>query len=85
MTLAPSGAAGVKLAVTVRLEAMVTAQLPAPVQSPLQPVKAQPLPAAGTSVTEVPLGWAFEQVARRAAGGRRGAGDAAEAGHGHRE
>src|SRR5438552_11410798 len=41
---------------------MVTAQVPVPVQAPLQPVKVEPAAAVAVSVTEVSLGTANEQV-----------------------
>ena len=43
------------VAVTLRAWLIVTTQLPAPVQAPLQPVKIAPLAAVATSVTLVPL------------------------------
>jgi hypothetical protein len=61
MTLAAGGTVRVKVAVTERFAVMVTAQLPVPLQSPLQPPKDQPAWGAAASVTCVPVGWALEQ------------------------
>ncbi len=44
-----------KVAVTLRAAVIDTAQVPVPVQAPLQPAKVEPLAAAAVSVTEVPL------------------------------
>src|SRR5947209_11263205 len=44
-----------KVAVTLRAALIVTVQGPVPVQSPLQPVKAELTPAVGVRVTGVPL------------------------------
>lgn len=57
-TVAVAGARGMgataKVAVTERVAFIATVQVPVPVQSPLQPVKADPLDAVAVSVTGVP-------------------------------
>jgi len=44
-----------KVAVTARAAVIETVQAPVPVQAPLQPANAEPLAAAGVSVTDAPL------------------------------
>ena len=51
------------VAVTARAAVIDTAQVPVPVQAPLQPAKVEPLAAAAVSVTEVPLAKFALQVA----------------------
>lgn len=52
-----------KVAVTVCVALKVTVQAPVPVQSPPQPAKVEPMPAAAANVTAVPSGKVVAQVA----------------------
>ena len=51
-----------KVAVTVLAADIVTWQFPVPEQSPVQPVKVYPVPAAAVSVTGVPVAKLAEHV-----------------------